>query len=274
MKRLFKTVDLVFFEDESGTHGVTHKETVDGFDAFWNGIGLFHDVFEHSHEHTHKYFRGDYAMNLGGEMAAMGALWYFYDSLGVYNRLKANGMYAPSEIMREGTSSHMVEYLQDGYTRTGPTLTSKVPAQRPTDNGELEYQIAEYWKLVQRTSPSTKYEQEMESAIEYKKSVTFRKIADLHRYGYRMAERMVPENWENRATLVAFIDFFETFCKNNSAETLARIFRKMVVKLYKDENGFVSWKVVLIAQDGTGVKNYTIRHDNDIQDDLEYTDWD
>ena len=42
MKRLVKTVELVFFQDDAnGEYGLAHKETYDqnqgnGFNAFWN----------------------------------------------------------------------------------------------------------------------------------------------------------------------------------------------------------------------------------------------
>src|SRR4051812_49426606 len=63
-KKLVRTVDLRFFQDDAnGEWGVTHKETCPGngngeeFNAFWDGRGIFHDVFEHAHEFTDKHFR-------------------------------------------------------------------------------------------------------------------------------------------------------------------------------------------------------------------------
>jgi len=263
MKRLIKTVQLSFFQDDAnGEFGLCHKNTQDdtygrAFNAFWDGLGLFHDVFEHSHEYENKYFRGDYAMNIGGEMAAMGSLWYYVDVLGLHSRLRST-FYAPSTSMMQTTLSDVQECITDGYTSYGNTLESNVPYQRPTDNGELEYVIAEYWKKVKETNVRTEYEQERESAIEYKKSVTFRKIADLHRYGFRMAERLVPEKWENRIALENFIAFWNDFCKANNAEEMARMFRGLTVKIYKDETGTISWKAVLESADYLSFTDVTI----------------
>lgn len=280
MKRLIKKVDLVFFcDDANGEWGLAHKETFEenngnGFNAFWNGIGIFHDVFEHSHEKTHKYFQGDYSMNIGGEMTAMGALWYYFDELGINNRLKY-GYVSPSQSMRETTSMEVKEAIQDGYCQFGYTLESNVPYQRPTDNGELEYQISEYWKQVKNChydkrniTENYKCENEIESSKAYKESVTFRKIADLHRYGYRMAEKLVPLNSENRETLYNFLDFWNEFCKNNKAEFMAGTFNGLEVKLYKDSEGVISWKATFIGNGN--IKNLTLRENQtwDISDDI------
>lgn len=254
MKRLIKTVDLVFFRDDAtGEFGLAHKETYEnnegsGFNAFWDGMGIFHDVFEHSHELTHKYFKGDYAMNIGGEMAAMGSMMYYIDTMGLGNRLRAGNWRGHGEIMRESTFGEVHEAISSGWCQFGYTLESNVPKQRPTDNGELEYQVEEYYKKVQALQVETEYEQEREFALNYKQSVTFRKIADLHRYGYRMAEKLVPNKWDNRATLAGFIDFWNNFTKENPAEEMNNNFDGLTIKLYKDENGFVTWSGVFSSR--------------------------
>src|SRR5690606_27490276 len=75
-RKLVREVRLQFFCDPAhGEWGLAHENTIepqgDGFNAFWSGTtGIFHDVFEHAHEHT-GYFQGPYAMNIGGEIAAM-----------------------------------------------------------------------------------------------------------------------------------------------------------------------------------------------------------
>src|SRR5579859_2725388 len=253
MKRLVKKVELRFFVDNAtGETGLCHYNTQDdnygtSFNAFWNGIGLFHDVFEHSHEYENKYFRGDYAMNVGGEMAAMGAMLYYFETLGVSNRMNWHSYVPPAESMKRTTLDMVHEAIEDGYTQYGSVLLSNVPKQRPVDSGELEYQIEDYWKKVKAMHTKTEYEQERESGIEYKKSVTFRKIADLHRYGYRMAERLVPQSWDNAKVLHHFIETWDTFCANNRAEEIANQCKGITVKVYKDETGLISWKVTFNA---------------------------
>jgi hypothetical protein len=266
MKRLIKTVKLSFFQDDAnGEWGLCHTDTQDsnygnGFNAFWGGLGIFHDIFEHSHEHQNKYFRGDYAMNVGGEMTAMGAMWYYYETLGMYNRLNSNGYRSPADMMRETTESEIQEALYSGYCQYGNELLSNVPKQRPTENGELEYQIEKMWKQVKEAPIKCTDEQEREFAIAYKNSVSFRKIADLHRYGYRMAERMVPDNWDNRTTLVDFMNVWDKFCKDNTAEQMQNYFRYVTFKIYK-ENDRISWTVTFEGN-GYDVKDVKLNADN------------
>jgi len=266
MKRLVKTVELVFFEDDAnGAFGLAHKETIDKsnsrFNAFWGGMGIFHDVFEHSHEFTDKYFRGDYAMNVGGEMTAMGAMYYYIDTLGVYNRLTDNARWrGHGELMRETTLSEVHEAISSGNCSYGSILESNVPKRKPVEDGEFEYQLHEFVKKT-KTYKLSEYEQEKEFGRNYKKSVTFRKVADLHRYGYRMAEKLVPHNYNNRAALANFIEFWNVFCKCNPAQEMANSFRGVTIKVYRDENGFIDWKAVLNSADRYAIKDVVLKSD-------------
>lgn len=274
MKHLIKKVDLRFFQDNTtGEYGLAHADTLDnngsGFNAFWNGIGIFHDVFEHSHEHANKYFRGDYAMNVGGEMAAMGGLWYYYNVLGVYNRMSQGMYYTPGDIMKRTTMDMVSEAITDGNTQFGNVLESNVPKQSPVCDSELEYQIADFWKTIKNTNVKTDYKDDRKRGRDYKKSVTFRKIADLHRYGFRMAEKFVPDNRANADTLCEFLEFFDAFCKNNSTENLQGLFRGMIVKVYKNENDEISWTATLTAQRGTGLKDYKITNMYNVDEQIE-----
>lgn len=253
-KRLIKVVDLRFFcDDVNGEYGLTHKETIkEGFNAFWGTIGIFHDVWEHEHEYTHKYFRGSYAMNVGGEMAAMGKMWYYQDELGLGNarNLSQYSIYSEGDRMRQTTQMEIQEAIQSGYCQFGSTLESRVPKQRPVDNEELEYQIEKMWEDIRsyHYSGNTEYsdDNEKKASTEYKQSCNFRKIADLHRWGYRQGEKLVPYSWENRNTLREFIEFWGSFCKNNIAEELQNYYKGIEFRIYKTGDA-VSWKAKLIS---------------------------
>ena len=265
MKRLIKTVDLQFFRDDAtGDWGLTHKNTLNSdtsFNAFWDGIGIFHDVFEHSHEYTNKYFKGEYAMNVGGEMTAMGAMWYLFEDLGVYNRMRNNGYnrYSPGESMKETTLSLMTEAIYSAYCHYGYTLESNVPYQKPVNNSELEYQIETMWNNIKDYYPDRNLndEQEIEFVRDYRQSITFRKIADLHRYGYRMAQREISCNNHNRNVLSEFIDYWNDLTKNNQSEDMSRMFKGITFKLYKD-HGKISWKATFNSMDKYQFNNVTI----------------
>jgi hypothetical protein len=256
-------VNLRFFcDDANGEWGLAHKETYNDnspFNAFWSSTGIFHDVFEHWHEYTHKYFMGDSAMNIGGEMTAMGAYMYFVDTMNIRRSL-GNSWRSNGELMRGTTENEIIEAISCGYTNFGRTLESNVPTQRPTDNGELEYQCELLYKNAkERTiAPLSDGEQKHEAAKEYKQSVTLAKIRNLHRYGYKMAEKKFPNNWENRNTLNDFITYWDEFTKNNSAEELANVFSGLTFTVYK-RKGILSWEAVLHSNLQSEVKDVTLR---------------
>lgn len=264
MKKLIKTVKLKFFCDSAnGEYGLTHEDTIDSdtsFNAFWNGIGIFHDVFEHSHEYTNKYFRGDYAMNVGGEMAAMGSLYYFTDVLGMCNRLRQGYRYRTNaEVMKEETLSTIKEALYSGYCNFGYSLESNVPKQRPIKYNGMEEQISAYWSEVKEFKDTNNQgEQEKEFAQQYRDSITFRKIADLHRYGFRMAERFVPDTSENRDTMEEFIQYWDGLCKDNDPEEMARMFRGLTFRIYKDK-GEISWTATFESADIYQIKDVRVK---------------
>lgn len=271
-------VKLRFFEDQAnGEWGLAHVKTYeetnggDGFNAFWDGRGLFHDVFEHWFELEHPLFQGESAMNIGGEMAAMGAMWYYFDELRLYDRQSVSARQFggwDGNVMRRSTESEILEAIGSGYCNFGYELISAVKRQKPTDNSELEFQIDMYWNNIQDYKRDVRGEQEKEFADNYRKSITKSKIANLHRWGYRMAAKLIPHNSENRCTLSEFISFFDTFCKANKAEEIARLCNYMVIKVFKDDDDRISWKAYLIGQDGTGIGEVELTEHFDLYSDL------
>jgi len=254
-KRKVKSISFRFFQDDAtGEWGVTHHNTCnenfggDAFNAFWDGMGIFHDVFEHSHEHE-TYFKGEYAMNVGGEMAAMGACWYYFDGLGVYNRLQ-NTFHAPDSMVRDTTLNMVQEAIENGYCQFGDRLRSNVPSQEEVGNSGLEWIIESFSEKVAACEPEGRDEQEVEFGREYKESCTPQAIADLHRYGYRMAEKLVPNTYENQRVLVEFRETWDKFCKQNSAEEMANQYRGFDLSLYRTKDGDISWKAVFVGHPG------------------------
>lgn len=195
---------------------------------------------------------GDNVMNIGGEMAAMGKMWYYQDELGLGDArvLNAQSIYSPGENMRLTTQSDVEESIKYGYTKFGSTLESKVPKQGPVDNSELEYQIEKMWKNIKGYHYQEDNEDEREYSDQYKKSCSLRKIADLHRWGYRQGEKMIPNTWENRNMMYEFLQFWGQFCKNNTAEELQSWARGITFYLYR-QGDEVSWKAKLISSDYT-----------------------
>lgn len=261
-KRLVKSVYLKFFCDSAnGEYGVTHADTIDddnGFNAVWTAQMLFHDVFEHSHEFS-KYFRGDYALNIGGEMAAMGFLTYYYSNIGINGRFNNFSMVRPDESILVTTFSDVEDCIVSGNYRFGYVLESNVPYQKPIDDYTMEWIIEEYWKRVKALTPGiSKYPTEIESlqsCKDYKNSVTFRKIADLHRWGYRQAAKLIPSNYHNRFVLNNFIEKMEEFVKRTKPEDLANICKGITVKIYKLKDN-ISWTFKLEPAPGISEQDF------------------
>jgi hypothetical protein len=260
-------VKLEFFQDDAtGDYGVAHVDTycdhsTNGFNAFWNGIGIFHDVFEHWFEKRHKYFYGDNAMNIGGEMVAMGGMWYYINELGIgsIRRLNPHSMYSDSDQMRLTTEGEIEETIRYGYTQFGSTLECAVPYQKPIDDGELEYQCEKMWGNIQKMRPESEDKDDKERGREYKKSVTLGKIQNLHRYGFRLAEKLVPNNWENRDTCENFIKFWNDVTKNNNAESLSNYFKGITVTVTKRQ-GKIKWSATFIGKDG--IKDIVVKENS------------
>jgi hypothetical protein len=264
MKRLINKVHLVLFKDDAnGKYGLTHKETYNNpsgnnFNAFWNGVCIFHDVFEHWHELRHKYFQGKYAMNVGGEMAAMGAMWYYVDTLGLQDNrsltYRSHRNWCKAFI--DGTIGEIREAILSGYLRYGYTLECNVPKQKSVNNYEIEWQLDEYVSQVMSLEYTARYhsdqwcDEERERSKQYKASVIPRKIRDLHRWGYRTAQRLIPKDYRNRDVLIHFIEFFDEFTKNNQSMDLFDMgYNGMIVKVYKDK-GLISWTATLTNESG------------------------
>ncbi len=254
-KKLVRTVALRFFEDDAnGEWGTAHVETYaanngDGFNAFWDGQGLFHDVFEHAHELTDKHFLGDYAMNIGGEIAAMGALWYYYGKCGFHQRLQTR-FHSPDDVTMQTTLGMQQECITEGYSNFGDTLTCGVPAQEPVDDYSLEGIISEHWERIQSFIPDGYGEEETKRGQEYKDSVTQEKIANLYRYGYRMAEKLCGADTGNSVVMADFLEFWNKFCETNRAETLASAYRTLTFKLYRDTENALSWSATFEPMPG------------------------
>ncbi len=225
-------IDLVVFEDyATGDYGLCPKGSEEkGFNAFWNGIGIFHDVFEHWFEDKHKYFSGEHAFNVCGEMCAMGAAFYYYNMIGSSRALNPYGDFNDA-IMR--TTIDMVhEAVSYGYCDFGAELKTKIPNQKRIEEFGIEYYLDKYIKKAKKFEVGT---EDYERGERFKNSVSFSSIANPHRYGYRMAEKLVPNTQNNFNTLSGFIKFFNDFCKGNTAEEFSWEHSGINVKVFREQ---------------------------------------
>lgn len=262
--KLVRTVELKFFQDDAnGEWGVTHADTYDdsggnSFNAVWSAQMFFHDIFEHAHEYTDKHFTGEAALNVGGEMAAMGAMWYYYAQLGLRERMDFNrdSYHPPEHQLVNSTLGMLEEGMSGDGARYGDCLISNVPSSRSITTGNynsLESVLTEYqYMLAQARAKRKKYwdRKGKEYAEAYTKTVSMRKIRDLHRYGYRMAEKLVPNDRANLEVLQNFWGVWDRFTKLNNAEEMALAYRGITVTVYRDDDGIISWQAVFNRDTG------------------------
>lgn len=239
---------VVFNIDEDNATGEYGLIPVgcEGFNAFWDGVGIFHDVFEHWFENKHKYFIGEAALNRGGECAAMGAAMYYWECLGVSNRPLGSYHYFMDSARMENEYA-LKEAITQGYMDFGSVLESNVPYQKQIKGGDLEYEVEKLYEgvqLAELSQDNPKYSKEV------KDSVTLAKLRNLYRWGYRMAERLVPDKQDNQNTCYEFIEFFNKFCRNNTAESFAGGQMEVIVR--KDK-GIISWKAFILI-DGERIR--------------------
>lgn len=263
MKLIHKVKTDFFCDDASGNYGLAHSNTIksnggaDGFNAFWDGRGIFHDVFEHAHEHS-ECFHGDAAMNIGGEMAAMGAMYYFIETLYVLKR-RFNSFRSGSDSVINETIGYIEEAIEYGQTNFGETLVSNVGEVKETEKGEFEeidLIVQDYFNRI-KAIKSDYFADDFFASDEimlrerFRASITEDKLKNLHRWGYREAKRIAPINHENTFKLNNFISFWSDFTKKHDAEKLANYFHGITFFVFHDKNDCVFWRAVLRGKFGT-----------------------
>ena len=272
MKKINEIKLSLFESDRNGGFGLAHHNAINdnegnGFDPFWDGWGIFHDVFEHWFEDEHKYFKGDNAFNVGGEMAAMGAMYYFAQCLQIRNRSVGGswGWNGLEGSLRGITQNMIAESIKGGYCQYGYSLECGVPYQRPVSYG-YQYLDDEIIGVMWDEIKAMRFEDEddsdeAEDSKNYKDSVTFAKIANLHRWGFNMAKRMVDDNNENRIALEEFITFWNEFCQENNAEEMSEKYKGITFKVYKNE-GEISWTATFESRYWNDYSDYKISSKN------------
>ena len=242
-------------QDDFGGYGFLPKGSEEkGFSCFYGGIGLFHDVFEHFFEDKHKYFKEDFAFNVGGEMTAMGMAMYYYYSLGIHNRPIPNTYWAGnfSDAVMRTTFNEIQEAVSYGYTNFGDELLCNVPYQRESCYN-TESMLSEYMYKLKDLEVRTEYEQEKDAALLYKKSVKLWKIQRLHRFGFHWASRLIPNNYENRHKLVSFIKYWDDFSKHIESKDLVNSVYEAKIKLNK-LRGVINWYCDLFTHEGQKIR--------------------
>lgn len=231
-------IDFTIQEDPANGEWGFYPDSAIGhdFNTSWMPHMLFHDIFEHWFEDT-GYFSGNAAWNIGGEVAAMGAMSYYLFCLGIDNRARtpqwSNQRYIDHVGVVETTSGEMIDGIIGYGVHYGNRLECNVPLGVSVDNWNLDSIIAEHWAEIQ----TTRAKKGDFDGVAYKKSITESKLRRLYSQGWKMAESLVPDNEENRQVLNEFLYWWARFFKVNTEPTEFSWMRFTVDK----ENDVIFW---------------------------------
>ena len=188
-------IELWFcYEGEEQMWGLAPAESIDEkgcslFKPFYRPRQIFHDVFEHNFEAKHPYFTGKHAFQKEGEIAAMGA-WYYY---GTKPRL--------NQALEFSRNIHDCKsVIKETFASWNPSvpLDSCVPLQEEIFDTNLE------WLIEQIAS---------------KHCVNQNIITNLLYWGHHRANSYI-KTLEDELEAIKFLKFWGTFSKTNLPEKL------------------------------------------------------
>ena len=189
-------IDLwVCYEGEKEqTWGLAPAESIDEkgcslFKPFYRPRQIFHDVFEHNFEERHPYFTGNHAFQKEGEIAAMGA-WYYYGT-----RLELSRALAFTRNIHDCET--VINETLTSWNRNIP-LGSCVQPQKEIFDTDLEW---------------------LGKKIATKHCIEQNKIVDLLYWGYQRANGYI-KTLEDELQAIKFLDFWEQFMQHNPPEKL------------------------------------------------------
>ena len=232
------TVTLNVQEDNNGNIGLLPQNCPD-FDSIWSTLMLFHDTFEHWFEGQNKYFTGQAANNIGGEIAAMGCLQYLIENFELSGRTER--MYNPSKALVDSITYF---FNEEGAAHSfGDKLISHVPQQKPVSHSPELEAIAEstYFEIDKPHRPRKG------------------QILDLYRYGYNLAQRMFPYRPENTDFFWDFWQYWDEFFKRNT-DPSTLLNSQFTVRITRNR-GKLTWKAEI---DGHKLNKNTVPYAEEI----------
>lgn len=218
----------------------------DSFDPVNTSEMIFHDVFEHFFEGTGQFIE-DKKDCVGGEIAAMGKLAYFTQTMGVYNRLNTT--------------------YSDNCTIIKNSITLETHYQGSLDILKIHEKPSYSWDLEDICNEIThrlKEESRDEDDCYRKVKVHKRDVSNLLRWGFRNAEKDIPDNKENLITLCDFIELWKKIL-NSEYATIKSEFKELEFIIYKEED-IISWKATLTPNYYDYYEDIVITNNNSIEE--------
>jgi hypothetical protein len=256
---------LTFHNDyATGEWGLLPKNSIkidEPFNSFWTHQGIFHDIFEHHFEGNNKYFQNNYAFNIGGEVAAMGHLAYYYFKYYLEDRwFSNNSIYSRDEQIIHTTFSDMQEGIVNGYFHYGDKLECNVPRVLKKDyKYHLETIVDEHSYKIRKTLPKKEsgyHSMDFQRQKDYKRSITYSKLKRLYYWGWKNAEKIAPYSEENRDKLKGFLNYWKNFTSHYKAEEVYGFIKDIEFTVKGGEK--FNWDCIFITHEGQKIKKNNI----------------
>lgn len=203
-------VILKLHEDDNGTWGLTHVNTLGKFNAFWSSDGIFHDVFEHYFEDKHKYFSGNAAFTIWGEMCASGH-GIAYSQIGIDNFRYRNSR--DGRDFTVDTSTLLEDWIHgDTDYPDFPIDNCIVPKQEVLTTPGLNYWLNQYkdWLAEHNEISSDKV-----------KLIDEKNLVNAYTFGYKRAMRIIGKDWDHSYNVLdKFLEQWNRICVHNDAKHL------------------------------------------------------
>ncbi len=199
-------------DDGTGYWGLAHSNSIGTFNAFWGADGIFHDVFEHYFEDTHKYFSGTAAFTLFGEMCASGHA-IAYSNLGINNFMFRESSDRDYCADTTGLLEDFMYGHQDYVDFSIDRQDCKVPVQKDPDNRTLNYWLNQYEDAL--------YDWKQEERNTNWKKLSMPLVRRSYIYGFKQASKIIGSDKDQAYDeLLAFLHRWDEVTKANDAQHL------------------------------------------------------
>ena len=230
---------IINFEKEkdyiTGEYGIIPSGQLgSNFNAFWNPIMIFHDTIEHFFE-GERFFKNEFQYNIGGEMVAMGVLFYLNELGIIYERLVQGNTFSPERSIMQSTYN-LLEDAIEGDIIFGERLYCAIPYQKPIDS-YLEDCLEDQYKRIKKIKTN-------ESGVDFKKSITLNKMKRFYRYGYNLGKKHCPDIYEVRGELIKYWENLKSLTRFYSLDDFAYL------SIELETGKHFSYKIILEDYEG------------------------
>lgn len=227
-------VDFRICEDDHGDRGlipakIHHHQLFYKFNAAWNARFIMHDIFEHWFE-LDAPFVGRHEIEPDGEIAAMGACWYYLS------------------VLRPSTLEKFF-YNQNIAPDDNIVASMAMPIENATGNRmlKLPYIRKNGIDLSFFAEGILNYKYEEQS--DYINSMSKLKIERLMRWGYNKAEKLIANTYQNAQIYDEIHYFFEDLVQKNDRDYLTQMWDYLSFSMKTSRGNIQSWNVQISGYD-------------------------